>query len=179
MNDCPCSPSTPMRITCAKPVDAEGLLSHISLPGGTRLEVSCSHCTSFAWCLPSPPTPIQKVLAPITVIMFQTAPTEIHAIGGNSLFSFRCPQPTFFLGPNFTLFRPRWSANSTRVLRYGSSLPRSWLRYLPSYQRWKLSPLRMSLTQLAGFLTHWRGSRRCAHLSKQQPSPIGYLPRKR
>jgi len=179
VNDCPCSPSTPIRITCAKPVDVEGLLTHTSLPGGTLLEVSCSYWTSFAWGLPSPPTPIQKVLAPITVVMFQAALTEIHAIGGNSLFSFRCPQPIFFLGPNFTLFRPRWSANSTQVLRHRPSLPRSWPRYLPSYQRWKLSPLRMSLTRLAGFLTHWWGSHRCAHLSKQRPSPIGYLLRKR
>jgi len=82
-----------LSITCAKPVDAKGLLSCISLRGGNRLEVSCSRCTTFAWCLPSPPTPIQKALAPITVVKFRTAPTEIHAIGGNSFFSFRCPGP--------------------------------------------------------------------------------------
>ena len=94
-----------LSITCAEPTDARGLLSCISLPHGTWLEVSCPRSTSLDSCLPSPPTPIQKVLAPITAMRFQASPREIHVFGGNGgCFSFRCPRTQFSHNPELYLF---------------------------------------------------------------------------
>ena len=92
-----------LSITCVKPIDAKGLLSCITLQHGISLEVSCTQWTPLDLCLPSPPTTIQKVLTPIAVIKFRAAPTEVHAIGDNSLFSFRCPQPRLFWIPELYL----------------------------------------------------------------------------
>jgi len=92
-----------LSMTCAESIDAKGLLSCIYLPHGIRLEVSCSRWTSLEWCLPSPPTSIREVLTPITIIKFQAAPMEVHAIGTNGLFSFRCPRPRLFCGPELYL----------------------------------------------------------------------------
>ena len=84
-----------LSITCAKPIDVKGLLSCIPLPRGTHLEVTCSQATSLGLCLPSPQTPIQKVLTSITVMKFQATPGEIHVFGVNGLCSFRSPQSIF------------------------------------------------------------------------------------
>ena len=92
-----------LSITCSEAIDAKGLLSCISLPQGTRLEVSCSQWTPLGSCLPSPPTPIQKVLVPAAAVRFKAAPWEIHAFGRNGSFSFRCPQLRS-IGEEFHLF---------------------------------------------------------------------------
>ena len=81
-----------LSITRAKPNDAKRLLSNISLPRGTSLEVSCLHWTSLGLCLPSPPTPIHRLLTPIIAIRIRASPREIHVFGSNGgIFSFRCP----------------------------------------------------------------------------------------
>lgn len=94
-----------LSITCAKPIDAKGLLSCISLPRGAGLEVFCSQRISLDLCLPSPSTPIQNVLKPITVMRFQATPRVIHVFGSNGgSFSFRSPQFTTLQSPELHLF---------------------------------------------------------------------------
>ena len=92
-----------LSITCANPIDAKGLLSCISLRSGIRLEVFCSHWSSLDSYLPSPPAPVQKVLAPITVVKFQNSPREFHVFGKNGSFSFRCSRIAFWI-PELHLF---------------------------------------------------------------------------
>ena len=79
-----------LSITCSQPIDSKGLLSSIHLPHGVRLEVvftqSDAGLSSF---LPSPPTPILELLAPITTIKTQAAPQEVHLFGNDSVFTFR------------------------------------------------------------------------------------------
>ena len=79
-----------LSITCTNPIDAKGLLSWISLHGGTHVEILCSRWSPLDSYLPSPPTLVQKVLAPITVVKCQSNPWEFHVFGDNgSSFSFR------------------------------------------------------------------------------------------
>lgn len=82
-----------LSITCSKAIDSRGLLSCISLPRGVHLEVEFTpdqpaHLSSF---LPSPPTPVQDLLAPITTIKTQLTPQELHLFGNGSVFTFRSP----------------------------------------------------------------------------------------
>ena len=93
-----------LSITCTTPADARGLLLCISLPRGIFLEVSCSQPTFLGFCLPSPPTRIQGVLAPMTIIRYQESPREIHIFGAGGSLSFRCPWPQVVWGPEFHLF---------------------------------------------------------------------------
>jgi hypothetical protein len=78
-----------LSITCTGPTDARGLLSCISLPSGIRLEVLCSGSDPLDAYLPLPPTPIQTVLAPITVVKFRPSPRELHLSGNSGLLFFR------------------------------------------------------------------------------------------
>ena len=89
--------------TCARAIDAKGLLSCISLPHGTCLEVSCSQKTTLDLLLPSPPTSIQTMLAPITIAKFQVTPWEFRVLGSNGFLSFRYPK-TETWGGGFDLF---------------------------------------------------------------------------
>jgi len=85
-----------LSITCSKAIDSKGLLSCLSLPRGVHLEVVFSQPTQppdLRSFLPSPPTPIQELLAPITTIRSQHDPREVHLSGNNSAFSFRCSKP--------------------------------------------------------------------------------------
>ena len=81
-----------LSITCSSPIDSRGLLSWISLPRGSHVEVISTHpdqtirLSSF---IPSPPTPIQELLTSITAIKTQTTPRELHLFGGGSTFTFR------------------------------------------------------------------------------------------
>jgi len=65
-----------LSITCSKTIDSRGLLS--------------PDPASF---LPSPPTPIQELLAPITTIRSQRSPWEVYLSGNNPVSSFRCTKP--------------------------------------------------------------------------------------
>jgi len=85
-----------LSITCTEPIDAKGLLSRITLSRGVHLEVTSigtdqPRLDSF---LPSPPTPIQRALYPITAIRFQYNPMGLRASGSNGSFSFRSSHPT-------------------------------------------------------------------------------------
>ena len=82
-----------LSFTCAHPIDAKALISSISFPRGVSFEVSSSRTQdsvdprSF---LPSPPTPIRRLLTPITTIKCQDRPGVTQLYGNNSYFSFRC-----------------------------------------------------------------------------------------
>ena len=82
-----------LSFTCTQAIDAKALISSISFPRGVSLEVSSSRTQddgdprSF---LPSPPTPIRRLLAPITTIKCQVKPGVTQLYGNDSCFSFRC-----------------------------------------------------------------------------------------
>ena len=126
-----------LSITCANPIDAKGLLSWISLHGGTHLEIICSRWSSLDSYLPSPHTPVQRVLAQITVVKFQNSPWEFHVFDNNgSSFSFRCYQASLSV-PKFDLF-PTASVREFHVNNVPCALaPRfftSTLRQLPALE---------------------------------------------
>jgi hypothetical protein len=75
-----------LSITCTEPIDARGLLSCISLPRNTSLEVPRSEVVPFDSYLPSPPTPIHTALTSITVVKYQTSPRTLHVSGNHGYF---------------------------------------------------------------------------------------------
>ena len=84
-----------LSITCHKAIDSKGLLSGISFPrGGVRIEVifvgSDQHADPRSF-LPSPLTPIQDLLAPITTIKSQATPLELQVFW--QWLSVRVPLP--------------------------------------------------------------------------------------
>ena len=84
-----------LSITCFKAIDSKGLLSCISLPRGINVEVTFARTDPFAGFgsfLPSPPTPIRELLAPITAVKTQLTPWELHLSGNGSAFTFRSPE---------------------------------------------------------------------------------------
>ena len=84
-----------LSIICSKPTDSKGLLSCISLPRGVNLEVVFTQPDQPAQLgsfLPSPPTPIWELLAPITTVKTQVSPHELHLFGNGTVFTFRSPQ---------------------------------------------------------------------------------------
>jgi hypothetical protein len=94
-------------ITCSKPIDSKGLLSCISPPRGVRLEVVSTQSTrppDLGSFLPSPPTSIQELLAPVTTIRSQRNPWEVHLSGGSSVFSFRCSESPSTFYSELSLF---------------------------------------------------------------------------
>ena len=93
--------------TCSKPVDSKGLLSSISLPRGVHIEVVFTHPDRSAKLrpfLPSPPTPILELLAPITTIKTQLNPRELHIFGNSSAFTFRSTQAAIGVHAELKLF---------------------------------------------------------------------------
>jgi len=83
-----------LSITCSKAIDSEGLLSCISLPRCVNVEViytKLGPSVELKEFLPSPPTPIRKLLAPITAIKNQSTPRELRLSGDGSAFTFRSP----------------------------------------------------------------------------------------
>jgi len=96
-----------LSITCSKPIDSKGLLSYISLPRGARIEVISTHpdqSAKLSSFLPSPPMPIQKLLAPITTVKTQITPQELHLFGNGSVFTFRTTQPALGGFSDWSLF---------------------------------------------------------------------------
>ena len=84
-----------LSITCFHPIDSRGLLSCISLPRGVHLDVQyltqMDQPPQLGSFLPSPPTSIHDLLAPITTIKTQLTPQEFHLSGNGSVFTFRSP----------------------------------------------------------------------------------------
>jgi len=96
-----------LSITCSKPIDSKGLLSSISLPQAIHIEVISTHSgepLQLGSFLPSPPTPIRKLLAPITTIKTQITPWEIQLFGNDSVFTFRSRERLLKLHPEMLLF---------------------------------------------------------------------------
>lgn len=96
-----------LSFTCADPMDARGLFSSLFLPRGVSLEVigsQANQCFELYSFLPSPPTPIQEILAPITTIKYQNYPRAVEFHGNDSYLSFRCSQFPFGTYSEFSLF---------------------------------------------------------------------------
>ena len=96
-----------LSITCFKEIDSKGLLSCISLPRGIYLEIVFTQPYQSAQLgsfLPSPPTPIRELLAPITTIKTQISPRVLRLLGNGSTFTFRSPQAPSSLHPELGLF---------------------------------------------------------------------------
>ena len=80
-----------LAFTCDEAIDARGLLSCLSFPRGVNIEIHESQWNSyedFTSFLPSPPTPIQDLLAPITTIKSWNYPKRLHLFGNDGSFSF-------------------------------------------------------------------------------------------
>ena len=96
-----------LSLTCAVPLDAKMLISSISLPRGVSLEVAGSSTNSFTTLpsfLPSPPTQIREILAPIMTIKYQYDPGMIQFYGSDSDLSFRRSPCGFAPHPELSLF---------------------------------------------------------------------------
>ena len=96
-----------LSLTCAVPLDAKMLISSISLPRGVSLEVagsSTNQCTRLDSFLPSPPTQIREILAPIMTIKYQYDPGMILFYGNDSDLSFRRSPCGFAPYPELSLF---------------------------------------------------------------------------
>ena len=96
-----------LSITCSKAIDSKGLLSWLSFPRGVNVEVISTKMDPSAELgsfLPSPPTPIRELLAPITVIKTQLTPRELHLSGNGSVFTFRSLENPLNAHREFVLF---------------------------------------------------------------------------
>ena len=85
-----------LTITCYKTIDSKGLLSCISFPHSAHIEVisiGLDPATPLSSFLPSPPTPIQDLLAPITTITTQMVPQVLRISGNGSSFTLRGVRP--------------------------------------------------------------------------------------
>lgn len=96
-----------LSFTSSHAMDTKGLISSISFPRGVSLEFSILQVDQnieIRHFLPSPPTMVRDLLAPITVVRYGNSHKgEVYLSGNNSHFSFRCNQP-FPLDPAFHLF---------------------------------------------------------------------------
>jgi len=82
-----------LSFTCTNPTDARLLISSVHLPRGISLEVVGSQVNphrELHLFLPSPSTPIQKMLDKITTIKYQNNPGAVQFYGNDSYLSFRC-----------------------------------------------------------------------------------------
>ena len=96
-----------LSITCSKAIDSKGLLSCISLPRGVNVEITSTKpdpSAELGSFLPSPPTPIRELLAPITTIKTQITPRELHLSGNGSVFTFRSLEDPLNSQREFVLF---------------------------------------------------------------------------
>ena len=96
-----------LSIICSKAIDSKGLLSCISLPRGVNVEVISTKpdpSAELGSFLPSPPTPIRELLAPITAIKTQLTPRELRLSGNGSVFTFRSLENPLNAHREFVLF---------------------------------------------------------------------------
>ena len=83
-----------LSFTCTNPTDARVLISSVHFSRGISLEVVGSQVNphrELYLFLPTPSTPIQNMLGPITTIKYQNNPGAIQFYGHDSYLSFRCP----------------------------------------------------------------------------------------
>ena len=82
-----------LSITCARPTDARGVLSHMSLPRGIHLEVVYQGpgLPDLDKFLPFLAQPVQKSSSQIIAIRFRYSPRDLRVFGTNDCFSFRSP----------------------------------------------------------------------------------------
>ena len=96
-----------LSITCSNAIDSRGLLSCISLPRGVHIEVEFTRLDQHARLgsfLPSPPTPIQDLLAPVTSIKTRVTLHELRVFGNGSVSAFRPPSALLDIHPELSLF---------------------------------------------------------------------------
>jgi hypothetical protein len=93
-----------LSFTCDLATDAKDFISCISFPRGVFLEVFSSRAGDPSSFLPSLPTSIQKLLAPITTVRYRNNPRALHLSGNDSSFSFRCRPGPFDLHWYLSLF---------------------------------------------------------------------------
>ena len=96
-----------LAFTCASAADTRGLLSCVSLRRGVHIKIQASQSnasTALASFLPSPPTPIQELLTPVTTIKYQYSPRWFQIFGGDGQLSFQTPQTPWTLYGEFNLF---------------------------------------------------------------------------
>ena len=143
-----------LSLTCADPFDARALISSISLPHGVSLEVACSstnRCTTLSSFLPSPPTPIQKILTPIVTIKCQHNPSMVQFYGNDSSFSFQRASGNFNPYPELSLFEVT-AVRELHLKNFGFSGRPSPLSRLPALETLVLVNVTTSLTSFT-FLT--------------------------
>ena len=96
-----------LSITCSNAIDSKGLLSCITLPRGVNIEVIFANPgppAELSTFLPSPPTPIWELLAPITTVKTKKIPWELHLSSNGSVFTFRAPDAPLTISEMFVLF---------------------------------------------------------------------------
>ena len=96
-----------LTFTCAHASDAKTLISSISFPRGVSLEVISSRTQTDAELrsyLPSPPTLIQRLLAPIAIVKCQNEPGVVQLYGNDSSLSFRCSGFLYDAYYHFSMF---------------------------------------------------------------------------
>ena len=141
-----------LTFTCGSATDARALLSRMSLRRGSHITIRGSQSNSraaLASFLPSPPTSIQELLTPITVIKYCSS-RWLHIFGGGGQFSFQPSKDTLKSYEGFSLF----ITGAVREFRintstHGLSRP---LEYLPALEALVLSETRLppgSLSALA------------------------------
>ena len=112
-----------LSFNCSNATDAKMLILSISFPRGVSLEFSFSQASEYhnvLSFLPSPPTTIQGLLDPITIVRYETFQVEQVRLSGNdSLLSFRCNRQ-FSLDSVFHLF----NTASVRELHVGGAFHR-------------------------------------------------------
>jgi len=144
-----------LSFTCADPIDARALFSSLYLPRGVSLEIVGSQANqSFELCsfLPSPSTPIEEILAPITTIKYQNYPRAVEFHGSDSYLSFRCSQFPFGTYSEFSLF-PTTTVREFHV-KIDPYSDLSWpLSQLPALETLVLVDVPTFPTQAFAFLT--------------------------
>ena len=129
-----------LSITCSKAIDSKGLISCMSLPRGTNVEVIFTGKGVYAELktfLPSPPTPLQEFLAPITALKSQQTPREVHLSGNSSAFTFRSPGDPFGARGWLSLFPTtlvRELCVDPRPYRFGDQYLSTVMKFLPALE---------------------------------------------
>lgn len=96
-----------LEFTCGSAADARGLLSYLSLRRGVHIAIQGSHsnpCEDLAPFLPSPLTPIQQLLTPITTIKYWGYPVCRHTVSGDGQFSVQSSKAPSMIYDAFRLF---------------------------------------------------------------------------
>ena len=96
-----------LEFTCGSAADARGLLSYVSLRRDIHIAIQGSHsnpCGDLASFLPSPPTPIRQLFAPITAIEYWGSPVRHRTVRGDGQLSVRTSKAAPVMYDVFMLF---------------------------------------------------------------------------